>query len=224
MLEHLGHQAIVVGDGKKALAALEADSFDVVLMDVQMPEMDGLEAVASLRQRERSTREHVRVIALTAYAMKGDRERCLRAGFDGYLSKPIHVDELRQALDDLVGDRDRSGDRSVQLLNRLLENCDDDVQFVRELVKSYLDTAPALLAAIDAALAVGDPARVSAEAHGLKGISQTIGIEELASTCRALEDAGRRGDLAAARALSVSIHAAWEEIRAVLEHLLGTSG
>ena len=92
--EKLGHQTTVVGNGREALAALEASEFDVVLMDIQMPEMDGFEAVAAIRERERRTNVHVPVVAMTAHAMKGDREHCLEAGFDGYLSKPIRAKEL----------------------------------------------------------------------------------------------------------------------------------
>jgi PAS domain S-box-containing protein len=98
LLEKQGHAVVVVGDGRQALAALEGGSFDVVLMDVQMPEMDGLAATEALRQREQATGGRMPVLAMTAYAMKGDRERCLAAGMDGYLSKPIQPNELWQAL------------------------------------------------------------------------------------------------------------------------------
>jgi two-component system, sensor histidine kinase and response regulator len=101
MIENLGHQSTVVGDGAQALAALEVSAFDVVLMDIQMPEMDGFEAVAALRQRERHTGSHIPVVALTAHAMKGDKERCLEAGFDGYLSKPVQAKEFSLALSEL---------------------------------------------------------------------------------------------------------------------------
>ena len=102
LLEKQGHAVVVVGDGRQALAALEADTFDVVLMDVQMPEMDGLAATTTLRQREQASGAHIPVLAMTAYAMKGDRERCLEAGMDGYLSKPIQPSELWQALAEIA--------------------------------------------------------------------------------------------------------------------------
>ncbi|MGA2434012.1 MAG: response regulator, partial [Bryobacteraceae bacterium] len=94
MLEKRGHLVTVVGDGKQALEALDSQPYDLILMDVQMPEMDGLEATAILRGKERGTGRHVPVLALTAHAMKGYRERCLAAGMDGYVSKPIHPEEL----------------------------------------------------------------------------------------------------------------------------------
>jgi two-component system, sensor histidine kinase and response regulator len=100
-IEKLGHQSTVVGDGVQALAALEVSAFDVVLMDIQMPEMDGFEAVAILRQRENQTGSHLPVIALTANMMKGIKERCQQAGFDGYVCKPIRAEELSLALEAL---------------------------------------------------------------------------------------------------------------------------
>jgi CheY-like chemotaxis protein len=99
LLEKRGHQVVVAGTGLEALKALEKESFDLVLMDVQMPEMDGLEATAILREKEKVTGLHQPVVALTAHAMKGDREKCIEGGMDGYLTKPIRPQELNQLLD-----------------------------------------------------------------------------------------------------------------------------
>jgi len=99
LLDKRGHTVVVAGNGREALAALEEQTFDLVLMDVQMPDMDGLEAATAIRQKEKSTGQHLRIIALTALAMKGDQERCLAAGMDGYLNKPIRAQELFDTLD-----------------------------------------------------------------------------------------------------------------------------
>ena len=98
-IEKRGHTATVVGNGREALEALEQSSFDIVLMDVQMPEMDGFEATAEIRKKERITGKHIPILAMTAHAMSGDRERCLAAGMDGYVSKPIRADELFREID-----------------------------------------------------------------------------------------------------------------------------
>ena len=98
LIEKRGHMATVVSSGREALAALEKDSFDVILMDVQMPEMNGFEATAEIRKRENASGRHTPIIAMTAYAMRGDRERCLTAGMDGYVSKPVQPEELFQAI------------------------------------------------------------------------------------------------------------------------------
>jgi two-component system, sensor histidine kinase and response regulator len=102
LLGKRGHQVAVVSTGREALAALAQRSFDVVLMDVQMPEMDGLEATAAIRAQERASGGHLPIIALTAHAMKGDRERCLAAGMDDYVTKPIKANELYAAIDQLL--------------------------------------------------------------------------------------------------------------------------
>jgi PAS domain S-box-containing protein len=102
LLKRLGHTVVIANNGKEALVALARQPFDLVLMDVQMPEMDGFEATAALRTRERSTGRRTPVIAVTANAMKGDRERCLDAGMDGYVSKPIQPAELRRAITDVL--------------------------------------------------------------------------------------------------------------------------
>jgi len=109
MMENKGHHVTVAGNGKEAVAALEKETFDAVLMDVQMPEMDGFEATAAIREKEKSTGLHQAIIALTAHAMKGDREKCLAAGMDGYLSKPIRSQELFEILDSYVTQRTEAG-------------------------------------------------------------------------------------------------------------------
>jgi CheY-like chemotaxis protein len=100
LLRKHGHTVEVANNGREALTALEQEPFDVVLMDVQMPEMDGLEATVAIREREKRTGRHIPVLAMTAYAMKGDRERCLAAGMDGYVAKPIRIQELLDVLAD----------------------------------------------------------------------------------------------------------------------------
>jgi CheY-like chemotaxis protein len=102
LLEKRGHKVTVAGNGVEALSALNNGSFDLVFMDVQMPEMDGYEATAAIRGREKTSGLHQPIIALTAHAMKGDREKCLAAGMDGYLSKPIKPQELNEILEECV--------------------------------------------------------------------------------------------------------------------------
>jgi CheY-like chemotaxis protein len=102
LLEREGHTVVVTDNGRRALEALEGASVDLVIMDVQMPEMDGYEATTSIRKAEETTHKHVPILAMTAHAMKGDQEKCLAVGMDGYLSKPIRPDELRRAIEELV--------------------------------------------------------------------------------------------------------------------------
>jgi len=99
LLEKHGHHVTVTSNGREALAALDREDFDAVLMDVQMPEMDGFEATAAIRARELKTGRHLPIIAMTAHAMQGDRERCLAAGMDDYISKPIKIQQLTDVLE-----------------------------------------------------------------------------------------------------------------------------
>jgi CheY-like chemotaxis protein len=102
LMEKGGHRVVVAANGREALEALNKQRFDLVVMDVSMPEMDGFEAVAAIRAREAGNGAHLPIIAMTAHAMKGDRERCLAAGMDGYVSKPVQSKELFQVIDSLL--------------------------------------------------------------------------------------------------------------------------
>ena len=103
LLEKAGHTVTIASNGKEAVDLLEHQTFDLVLMDVQMPEMDGLEATAVIRQQEEGTERHMPIVALTAHAMIGDREKCLEAGMDGYVTKPVQPPVLFQAMADAIG-------------------------------------------------------------------------------------------------------------------------
>jgi two-component system sensor histidine kinase/response regulator len=102
LLEKRGYTVSVAANGREAVAAMEKEHFDAILMDVQMPEMDGFEATAAIRAREESSGRHVPIVAMTAHALKGDQERCMEAGMDGYVSKPIRTNELYAALERVV--------------------------------------------------------------------------------------------------------------------------
>ena len=99
ILEKRGHIVVLAGNGREALEALRNETFDLVLMDVQMPEIDGLEATRAIRETEKVSGMHVPIVALTAHAMKGDQDRCLAAGMDGYLSKPVHASDLLRTIE-----------------------------------------------------------------------------------------------------------------------------
>ena len=103
----------MVGDGRAALAALDTEPFDIVLMDVQMPDMDGFEATAAIRQHEELSGRHIPILAMTAHAIKGDRERCLAAGMDGYIAKPIRQAELYAAIENALGQKPQVADELV---------------------------------------------------------------------------------------------------------------
>jgi PAS domain S-box-containing protein len=118
LLEKRGHQVVVAGNGREALDALRNTKFDLVFMDVQMPEMDGIEATAAIREKERGSGVHLAIIALTAHAMKGDRDKCLAAGMDGYLTKPIRPQELDEILEDFAA-RHSGATKGVEIAGRL---------------------------------------------------------------------------------------------------------
>jgi two-component system sensor histidine kinase/response regulator len=103
LLQKRGYVVRAVGDGRAALDALEQETFDLLLMDVEMPVMDGLEATAAIREREKSGDRHIPIIAMTAHSLKGDQERCMLAGMDGYVSKPIRTADLFAAIESVVG-------------------------------------------------------------------------------------------------------------------------
>jgi CheY-like chemotaxis protein len=102
LLQKRGHQVVLANNGEEAVAAFDSQPFDLILMDLHMPEMHGFGATACIREMEKATGRHIPIIAMTARAMKGDREKCLEAGMDGYVSKPISVDELFRTIDSLV--------------------------------------------------------------------------------------------------------------------------
>jgi len=232
LLEKLGYRADVAANGLEALEALERQSYDLLLSDVQMPEMDGLEATRRILERWPEG-ERPWIVAMTAEAMSGDRERCLAAGMNDYLAKPIRVDELVAAIKRTP--RRESGtsvptptnsdspiDRRV--LSRLAEGTGGDVEFVAELIEQFVTDAPELVAAARAGLEAGDPVEVRRAAHTLKSNAATFGAHGLAERSRELEEAAKRGALddGAARVEAVSreldvvretLPAVWAEMR-----------
>jgi PAS domain S-box-containing protein len=204
LLEKRGHKVVVVDNGQEAVEALDQDEFDLILMDLQMPVMGGFEAVARIRAREAGAMRHTRIIAMTAHAMKGDRDRCLKAGMDGYLAKPIHAEDLYDLLEQPIHtDFDNTPELTPTLdstslsLDRqaVLSRLEGDVDLMRELVKIFLQDAPRLLAEAKSALADGDATRLQRAAHTLKGAASNFSALAAAGAAERLETVARDGDL-----------------------------
>ena len=206
LLEREEHTVTVVGNGRAALAALAAESFDLALMDVQMPDMDGLEATAAIRVRERQTGSHMPIVAMTAHALKGDRERCLEAGMDEYISKPIHVRQLLETIERAVGGpaapetpaEAPAAESETMDWNEVLKAARGDRKLLGTIVAAALDELPGLLAAIREAIAAGDATGLRLSAHTLKGSVQYFGATRVFALAYRLERLGQEGDLTAA--------------------------
>jgi CheY-like chemotaxis protein len=205
LLENLGHQITVTGDGRQALAALDREPFDLVLMDVQMPEMDGFEATQRIRDNEIGTDTHTRVVAMTAHAMKGDRERCLASGMDDYLSKPVQRGELLRVLGWAAKEAGAVEVAPIAAspspaLDRgpALERLGGDEDLFAEVAGLFREDAPKLLDEIRRAVATGDAPAVQRAAHGLKGAAMYVGGTPVSTAAAALEEIGMTGNLVAA--------------------------
>ena len=230
LLEKRGHTFVLASNGIEALEALEKSTFDAVLMDLQMPRMGGIETTAEIRRLEVGTSRRLPIIAMTAHAMKGDRESCLAAGMDAYLSKPIHADELYRTLESFasmgasgqpttVGDRPSAADPipSAPVIDwsAALKSVADDRELLNELIAVFLEALPQWLVDLRKALAQQDQPLAKRLAHTLKGSLRQFGTSA-AVTAQQLENAAEQGQFTEAEALYSQLEAALEQLRPLL--------
>lgn len=209
ILNKRGHSVVIAANGKEALLALENERFDLVLMDVQMPELGGLEATAKIRELERTRGGHIPIVAMTAHAMKGDRERCLDGGMDAYLSKPVHAQALIKTIEDLAssglgGNRSQARDGDVGPCPvfdtaRILANVDGDEAVLHQIVELFIEDSEVVLSRIHDAIAQRDAEMLAYSAHSLKGAVGNFGAPLAFHAAKKMEALGRAGDLESAR-------------------------
>ena len=212
-----GHSVVIAGNGKLALSLLDAERFDVVLMDVQMPELNGLEATQAIRSKERGTGAHIPIIALTAHAVKGDREKCIAAGMDDYISKPIQADKLFAAIEDAIaraGISKSNGHAPARVLDAdaLMLNLDGNVALLQALAEIFTTSAPTQLSDIEDAISRQDAEAIMRGAHTIKGSVATFQARAAVDAAAVLEKIGDSGDLSDA-------NPAFEELSKELKRL-----
>jgi CheY-like chemotaxis protein/HPt (histidine-containing phosphotransfer) domain-containing protein len=238
LLTKWGHRTVVACDGACGLEALERQHFDLVLMDIQMPVMDGIKATRSIRARERERGGHIPIIAITAHAAEQDRVRCLEAGVDRYLSKPMDSALLRRAIAELVltaarephvplaeavaiagSTKGAGAGNSAEItggpvdFEQLKEYVGDDPELLAEVIQIFLADTPVVLESAARAIFIQDSSALEMSAHRLKGSLSTMGAAAAAETASLLEAMGRAGVLAGA-----------DELFARLRREVGASG
>jgi signal transduction histidine kinase/DNA-binding response OmpR family regulator len=245
MLQQMGYRADVANNGLEVLAALQRQSYDVVLMDVQMPEMDGLEAARQICQRWLHPHKP-RIVAMTANAMQGDREACLYAGMDDYLTKPVKIEDLAQALSQChplevksqkseVRSQEELATHNYQLsatnsltldikaLQALQEMAGEDgTVTIAMVVDAYLEDAPKLIQTIQTAIASADAAELQRAAHTLKSSSATLGAMHLSQLSKQLEIMGRTGTIEwqPSRKIAFGLEVEYINVKAELQKFL----
>jgi CheY-like chemotaxis protein len=214
LLEQRGWKATMVTNGSEALEALASDAFDVVLMDVQMPEMDGFEATRILRAQEAQAGRHVPVIGLTAHAMKGDREMCLEAGMDDYLAKPVDPESLYAAIERCVAGHGRLVPAAD--LADLLQGIHEDRTLLAMLVNTFLKDLPPKMEHLRDAVRREDALGVRETAHALKGMLLIFRAQPALTMVAELEERGRKSRFDSAAALLRELDAELERLAALL--------
>jgi CheY-like chemotaxis protein len=229
MLERLGIRGDVAANGQEALDALRRQPYDLVLMDVQMPELDGLEATRRLRawpDTAFAAGVAPYVVALTANAMRGDRERCLEAGADDYLSKPVSVQDLSDALVAAEAGRgERDTTAAVTHARSSIADFlgEDDDAFALELARSFLADAARLVEQARAGLEADDVQAVRDAAHSVKSSSALFGFTELTTAGEALETLARQGSLRGGEERLDALARAFEDVRPVVQAIVGSA-
>jgi len=202
VLGKAGHRVTVANNGRETVAALDRQPFDLVLMDLQMPEMDGLEAAAAIREREKGLGRRTPIIALTAHAMPGDRERILASGMDGHLTKPIRLQELWKAIGGCVPPLagmeippDSRGDRTLGRTT-LLARIGGNAELLVEILGLFRTECPRLMGELHDAVSGRDAGRIRQAAHTLKGTLTNLSAPDAFAAALRLEEMASGGDLA----------------------------
>jgi CheY-like chemotaxis protein/HPt (histidine-containing phosphotransfer) domain-containing protein len=208
ILEKLGFGADTVANGQEAIQALETVPYDLVLMDVQMPEMDGFEATRAIRSGKAGVLDpKIPIIAMTAHAMKGDRERCLEAGMDDYISKPIVPQALKEALEKWVenarkpssagaasrGAAEPFGGLPVFDRQALIARLMGDEELARTIIAGFLEDVPKRILALRGHLDRGDAESAGGQAHAIKGAAANVGGVALSAVASEIEESGKAG-------------------------------
>jgi PAS domain S-box-containing protein len=215
LLEKEGHEVSTAANGHEALEAVAKGAFDLVLMDVQMPDMDGFEATRAIRARERSLGGHLPIIAMTAHVMKGDRERCLDAGMDAYVAKPVQREVLLATIDRVLG---RSTSQASEATDG--EICDADAlrarvpdeEILGEVIALFLQECPRMLADVREAVERGDGARIRSAAHTFKGAAGNFVAAPVVEAATQLEVMGEAADLNGATGALARLERATERL------------
>ncbi len=233
LLERQGHLVLVANDGQEALAGFQAQPFDLVLMDIQMPHMDGLEATAAIRQLEQRRGTHVPIVAMTAHALLGDRERCLAAGMDEYLAKPIRARRLFETIAAMVpGTATPSpeapppspppaGGEGIVDWTTALRSVQGDQDLLRSLVATFLEESPRLMSSLRKAVAEAAAQGMLQSAHTLKGSLQYLGAERAFRLAFRLEMMAREGKLQEAEETLAALEVEMARVTTVLLDYLG---
>ncbi len=215
MLRKAGYEPTIVSNGKEAIQALENDKYDLLLMDVQMPEMDGFEATKLIRNTE-SDYNNIPIIAMTAHAMQGDKEKCINMGMDDYLTKPIQpkllfqtikkwTDAIKQNKDtklEKTKEKQMHTEKSLPInLNSALERCAGDKEFLNEMLIEFLELASGQIDELKQAIESNDAETLAKVAHSVKGASANLGAEKLSETALKLEKCGKEAQLQEAEKL-----------------------
>ncbi|MBI5155039.1 PAS domain S-box protein [Candidatus Poribacteria bacterium] len=228
MLERAGYHCDMAGNGIEAIEALSRIDYDIILMDSQMPEMDGFEATAEIRRIE-GQRRHTPIVAMTAEAMKGDRERCIEAGMDDYVSKPIQPEALFGILERflpadaiesytlLPGGPSEDEEPEIKAVRRA---ADGDSEFERELIQLYLENARGLIGQLDDVVTSGDGEGVLRHAHSLRGSAANVGAEGLAALAGQMEEAAAKRRWDDATSQLVALRREYDRVERLMRHYL----
>jgi CheY-like chemotaxis protein len=237
VLAKMGHTALLANHGKEAVGMSQAEKFDVIFMDVQMPEMDGFAATRAIRETEKMSGMHVPIYAMTAHAMKGDRELCLAAGMDGYLTKPLRLNEVAEVLAGLAAKTEPAADSqdtrepiadpglgpsnsAVWNREEAIERLGGDADLFQELCQIFLDESPKLLRELQSALKNGNAEDAMRAAHSIKGEVGYLSAPDAMSAARQLEEMARSKNLFG----SDKILAVLERELEALYHCMGAAG
>jgi signal transduction histidine kinase/CheY-like chemotaxis protein len=201
ILGKLGHSIVHAANGLEAVEAASHEKFDLILMDIQMPEMDGFEATRQIRKSEKAGAARMRIVAMTAHALAGDRERCLAADMDDYISKPLRKEDLLRVLDggNCPGHENEMEEKFLYSREQLLAECDDDEELLSELVSIFRENTPRIVEAIGRALEESDAAALAASAHKLLSSLAAFGAGRARTLALGLEKQGKENDFCGAK-------------------------
>jgi len=230
LLQKAGHNVVLAANGRELLEALgkvRPPGFDLALMDIQMPEMDGMEATAVIRDGEKSSGEHLPIIAMTANAMRGDRERYLGGGMDGYISKPVNSRGLLAEIERCLAGIERNTTMAEnpsqhgEQLDRasLLERVEGDQELLAEMIQLFLADAPQLLGSMRTALEQGDMILLERSAHSMKGAAGNMSAQVTVNSALHLEQSAKKGDAESSKVNLAALEAAVQRLLPVLADL-----